>query len=68
MRFNEIFALEDIKKELLNGISKNRIAHSQIFTGPKGGPKTVPKRTPLAPPLDPLPRPTFAKKESPNPT
>lgn len=39
MRFNEIFALEDIKKELLNGISKNRIAHSQIFTGPKGGPK-----------------------------
>ena len=39
MRFNEIFALEDVKKELLNGISKNRIAHSQVFTGPKGSPK-----------------------------
>ena len=39
MRFNEIFALEDVKKELLNGISRNRIAHSQVFTGPKGSPK-----------------------------
>ncbi len=39
MRFNEIFALEDVKKELLNSISKNRIAHSQVFTGPKGSPK-----------------------------
>lgn len=39
MRFNEIFALEDVKKELLISISKNRIAHSQVFTGPKGSPK-----------------------------
>ena len=39
MLFREILGLEKIKKELTSSYSQKRIAHAQLFNGPKGSGK-----------------------------
>ena len=39
MLLSEILGLEKIKKELMSSYSQNRIAHAQLFNGPKGSGK-----------------------------
>ena len=39
MIFSEILGLEKIKKELNSSYSQKRIAHAQLFDGPKGSGK-----------------------------
>ena len=39
MLFSEILGLEKIKKELTSSYSQKRIAHAQLFDGPKGSGK-----------------------------
>ena len=39
MLFKEVIGLEKIKKELVYGVAKKRIAHAQLFNGPKGSGK-----------------------------
>ena len=39
MLFKEVIGLEKNKKELVYGVAKNRIAHAQLFNGPKGSGK-----------------------------
>jgi len=39
MLFKEIFALDQVKSELIKSVENNRIAHSQLFIGQKGSPK-----------------------------
>ena len=39
MLFKEIIGLEKLKKELVCGVAKKRIAHAQLFNGPKGSGK-----------------------------
>ena len=39
MLFKEIIGLEKIKEQLMLSHQKNRVAHSQLFRGPKGSGK-----------------------------
>ena len=39
MLFKEVIGLEKLKKELVCGVAKKRIAHAQLFNGPKGSGK-----------------------------
>ena len=39
MRFKEIVGLEKIKKQLIISLNKKRVAHSQLFSGPRGSGK-----------------------------
>jgi len=39
MRFKEIAGLEKIKKQLIISLNKKRVAHSQLFSGPRGSGK-----------------------------
>jgi len=39
MRFSEVIGLEETKEELGGGITRNRIAHAQLFYGSKGSGK-----------------------------
>ena len=43
-RFDEIIAQEHVSQTLSNAISNDRIAHSYIFTGPRGVGKTTSAR------------------------
>jgi len=43
-QFNEIIGQEHVSKTLSNAIANNRIAHSYIFTGPRGVGKTTTAR------------------------
>ena len=39
MLFKEIVGLEKTKKQLIASLNKKRVAHSQLFSGPKGSGK-----------------------------